>query len=311
MHAVEQRFDALIQVQILGIAATGCDDHIGFAGDLPAVVALAESTAGQPGLAEIPAEQAGVLGVRVDHDVDAEDGIDQCRSVVHVLVDGIAVQLAAAHQRAGLGMLGIQRHGVVAPDGRAGTDARQDGLATAAVARHQVVHGAAHGDDLAPHGQGIDLHMVAVAGDAHIHQIQRVAIVVAHLAAGVDVGTGQGFKLRIGHGAVGAQGDQHGDVGIGDAALLLQILHQQLTDPVLAHPEAGDVREDDGHPVSRMQPRLHGSTDAVLLHGAQKGSGEVEDGGHLASVEPGYGGGIGQIQRHFLLPVAQARHAIS
>ena len=255
LQGIGEGLDGLVEVQVLGIAAGAGDDQGGLFPHRHAVHPV-HQIAGRPVGGDPVAGKGGddLLFV-VHHHVQQKRGTDHGAGLHHVRVDRVGgVHVGAADFGVGAAAdAGVQGQVVVFHDGLPAGDARQDALAAAAVARHEVVHHAAGEDDLVA-GQGplVQPHRRAVAGGAHIGQVLLVrADVVHHLNPVVNGLCHKADLLLLCLLAMGAGGGEDQDVLIPDAGGL-QLPDQDGDIGVRRLPAAGDVRDDDAHLVAGL-----------------------------------------------------------
>ena len=195
----------------------------------------------------------------VHHHVQQKRGTDHGAGLHHVRVDRVGgVHVGTADSGVGAAAdAGVQGQVVVSHDGLPAGDARQDALAAAAVARHEVVHHAAGEDDLVA-GQGplVQPDGSPPAGGAHIGQVVLVRADVVLQPDPVVHGLGhQSDVLLLRLAAVGAGGGEDQDVLIPDAGGL-QLPDQDGDIGVRRLPAAGDVGDDDAHLVAGLHQRF-------------------------------------------------------
>ena len=203
----------------------------------------------------VTGKSADDLLVVVHHHIDQEGGLCHGAGFHHVGVDGVAVgEVGAADLRVGpCAEAGIQGQVMVFHDGLPAGDARQDALAAAAEARHEMVHHTAGKDDMvALQGTLVQPHRGPPGGGAHILEVCLIRGLVVHQAnAVVNRLCHQADVLLLCLAAVGAGGGDDEHVLIPDTGGL-QLLHQNGDVGLGRLPAAGHIRDNDAHRLPRL-----------------------------------------------------------
>ena len=250
----------------------------------------------------MPREDRGQLHLGVHHQADHEQVLHQARRLAHVVVERVVDQLAVADARVAAQAGRVECVGVVMADGLHAADAGQYALAPAAEARHDVVRRRAQADHLVRlRRQRVDPDRGIVRGGAQVDQVGRIAIVIDHAHPVEDFVGHQRAQFLLVAAVVRAVGHQDGQVAVRYAAGVY-VVHQRGNHPVLPHPEARHVADDQRHPVARSQPLLQrGQVDRRLERARQRG-GNVLDRRHMVSV---------QLAQHLLLVQREADGSVA
>ena len=158
---------------------------------------------------------------------------------------------------------------MVVADGIHGAHAGQNALPAAAEARHHMVRARAQTDHpVRVRREGMDPHPRAVGRDADVHQIRREAVVVHHADAIVNTVRHQRTQLGLVAADVRSVRHQNRDLRVRNARAV-HIIHQRRNHPVLSHPEARHVADNQADPVTRTEPvlqrrRVHGRIQRLV-----------------------------------------------
>ena len=268
LQGVGEGLDGLVEVQVLGIAAGAGDDQRGLLLHRHAVHPVHQITGRPVGGDPVAGKGGNDLLLVIHHHVQQKGGVHHGAGLHHVSVDRVGgVHVGTADVGVGTAAdTGIQGQVVVFHNGLTAGDARQDALAAAAEARHEVVHHAAGEDDLVT-GQGplVQPDRGAPTGGAHIGQDVLVrADVVLHPDPVVHRLGHQADVLFLCLAAVGSGGGENEDVLIPDAGGL-QLRDQDGEIGVRRLPAAGHVGDDDADLVAGLHQFLQrGGVDGMV-----------------------------------------------
>ena len=257
-------FGALIQIDVLRIAAAAGDDHIrlffnGNAADFQQI--LATLIKGSLPVTGYHFVQAAVAG---QHHIQQKVRINKGRTFHQVFMERVPFQFGSH----GIGVTAFTRllrqgQHMVVIDSFQACHARHHSFAPAAKTGHGMQgHGAGSDDSVRIGHDFIDIYLVSSGSGPHVNHVFHIPAVMLMYPEPFYHGFPQHqdiFFRRLG--PMGTGGDNNIDIAVGDA-LIVQFFHNHRQELVRIA-QAGLVADDDRH----FFPRLHDLCQGFAVNG--------------------------------------------